>query len=63
MLNCIYHISGKMEVVDNACKEKMLASGEWFDHPNKAKDYREKKDEKELRNKSKHSKSKTREKE
>jgi hypothetical protein len=35
MLWCVYHKSLPMRVVDAAGFEKHLASGEWFDHPNK----------------------------
>lgn len=41
MLNCVYHFTGDMQVVDNDDKDKLLESGAWFDHPNKAKAYRE----------------------
>lgn len=41
MLNCIYHFTGDIQVVDNDDRDKMIATGAWFDHPNKAKAYRE----------------------
>ena len=40
MLNCVYHPIDKMRVVDNAEREKLLASGVWFDSPLDAKNYR-----------------------
>lgn len=42
MLNCVYHFNGDMQVVDNDEKDKMIATGAWFDHPSKARDYGEK---------------------
>lgn len=42
MLNCVYHPIDEMRVVDDAEKERLLASGVWFDHPMKAQEYREK---------------------
>ena len=30
-----------MQVVEDDEKERLLASGAWFDHPNKAKNYKE----------------------
>lgn len=39
MLHCIYHFTGDMQVVDNYEKDILLATGEWFDHPTKAKEY------------------------
>ena len=41
MLNCVYHFSGDMQVVDNDEKDKMMATGAWFDHPLKAKAYKD----------------------
>ena len=41
MLNCIYHFTGNIEVVEDEEMEAMLATGAWFDHPSKAKAYRE----------------------
>ena len=40
MLNCVYHFNGDMQVVDDDAKGIMMASGAWFDHPNKAKEYK-----------------------
>lgn len=37
MLNCVYHAKDDMRVVEDDEKEKLIASGEWFDHPNLAK--------------------------
>jgi len=42
MLNCVYHPIDSMRVVDNEERERLLASGVWFDSPVKAKAYREK---------------------
>jgi hypothetical protein len=39
--SCLYHRSQPMKVIeeDNEAEYKrLLASGEWFDHPNKAKE-------------------------
>lgn len=41
MLNCVYHVLGDMQVVDNDESDRLLATGFWFDHPNKAKEARE----------------------
>ena len=41
MLNCVYHFSGDMQVVDDDDKEKMIKTGAWFDHPLKAKAYQD----------------------
>lgn len=40
MLHCIYHPVHDMEVVEDEEKERKLATGEWFDHPLKAKELR-----------------------
>lgn len=37
MLNCIYHIDGHIEVVEEDEIDSFLARGVWFDHPLKAK--------------------------
>lgn len=37
MLNCVYHPIDDMRVVDNEEREKLLASGFWFDSPLDAK--------------------------
>ncbi len=42
MLNCIYHPTEKMRVVDDVEYEKLLATGLWFKHPNEAKEVRAK---------------------
>lgn len=42
MLNCVYHPVEEMQVVDDAERDRLLATGVWFDHPNKAKAMREK---------------------
>ena len=43
MLNCIYHPTLEMQVVEDDEKERFLATGVWFAHPNEAlkmrKDY------------------------
>lgn len=36
--NCVYHPILKMRVVSDEEKARLLATGEWFDHPNKAKE-------------------------
>lgn len=42
MLNCIYHPVDDMRIVDNEERERLLASGFWFDSPVEAKAAREK---------------------
>ena len=42
MLNCVYHPIDDMRVVENEERERLLASGFWFDSPAKAKAAREK---------------------
>jgi hypothetical protein len=42
MLNCVYHPIDEMRVVDDVEKERLIATGVWFDHPLKAKALREK---------------------
>ena len=42
MLNCVYHPIDDMRVVDNEEREKLLASGAWFDSPLEAKALRDK---------------------
>lgn len=42
MLNCVYHPIDSMRVVDNEDRQKLLASGFWFDSPDEAKKSREK---------------------
>jgi hypothetical protein len=42
MLNCVYHPIDPMRLVDNDERDKLLATGVWFDHPTKAKEMREK---------------------
>ncbi|HXK00706.1 MAG TPA: hypothetical protein VNF93_02330 [Buchnera sp. (in: enterobacteria)] len=42
MINCIYHPVYPMRVVDDEEYEKLLATKEWFKHPNEAKQVREK---------------------
>lgn len=42
MISCAYHPFDEMQVVEDEELEKMIASGEWFRHPNEAKAAREK---------------------
>lgn len=42
MISCAYHPFDDMIVVDDEELEKLVASGEWFRHPNDAKAAREK---------------------
>lgn len=42
MLNCVYHPIDDMRVVDNEERNRLLASGSWFDSPAEAKQLREK---------------------
>ena len=37
MLNCVYHAVDEMRVVNNDEREKLLATGVWFDSPGEAK--------------------------
>jgi hypothetical protein len=39
-LACIYHPFQEMKVVSFEERDKLVASGEWFDHPTKAKQER-----------------------
>lgn len=48
-LQCIYHRNGKMEVVEGDVAERMISSGEWYDHPLKAKKAKENKHEEQIR--------------
>jgi hypothetical protein len=41
MLNCIYHPTNDMRVVEDDEYETLLATGVWFKHPNEAKKVRE----------------------
>jgi hypothetical protein len=41
MLNCVYHPVDEMRVVDDEERQRLLATGYWFDHPNAAKQKRE----------------------
>lgn len=41
MLHCLYHPIDDPRVVDNEEREKLLATGVWFDHPQEAIAYRE----------------------
>ena len=40
MINCIYHPVYPMRVVNDEEYEELLAGGEWFKHPNEAKNVR-----------------------
>lgn len=42
MLTCVYHPVNGMRVVEDEESIDLLASGVWFDHPNKAKEMRAK---------------------
>jgi len=42
MLHCVYHPTLEMQVVEDEEKDKLIASGVWFMHPNEAKEMREK---------------------
>lgn len=42
MLNCVYHPIDDMRVVENEERERLLASGFWFDTPTEAQAVREK---------------------
>jgi hypothetical protein len=57
MLHCIYHPIEKMRIVDNDEREKMLASGVWFDSPKDAEEMR-KQNERIILNEPKHRKQK-----
>lgn len=57
MLNCIYHPVDEMRVVDNDEREKLLATGVWFDSPAEAMALR-KKHENEILNEQKPKKQK-----
>lgn len=41
MLNCVYHPVDQMRVVDDAERDRLVATGYWFNHPNEAKQKRE----------------------
>jgi len=40
MLCCVYHPTDNMRVVDDVERDKLLASGAWFNTPNEAKQMR-----------------------
>ncbi len=40
MLTCVHHPIDAMRVVEADEAERLLATGVWFDCPNKAKEYR-----------------------
>lgn len=42
MLTCVFHPIDDMQVVEQDVADKMIASGIWFDHPQEAKEYRNK---------------------
>lgn len=49
MISCIYHAEKEMRVVEDDEYERLLATGEWFKHPNdvlkkEIKDERQKRD-------------------
>jgi hypothetical protein len=41
MLTCVFHPINKFQVVEDDEAERLLASGVWFDSPDKANRYRE----------------------
>jgi len=45
MINCIYHSTLAMIVVDDDEYERLLKTGEWFKHPKDAEKAKEQKDE------------------
>ena len=45
MLNCVFHPIDDMRVVDDEERERLLATGSWFDSPLKAKALRDKHEE------------------
>ncbi len=42
MLTCVYHPIDSRRIVEEDEAQRLIASGVWFDDPNKAKLYREK---------------------
>lgn len=48
MLHCIYHFDGNMELVNDEEKDRMLATGTWFDHILKAREHKKMLEQKEL---------------
>lgn len=46
MLNCIYHPTKEMRVVEDDEYQSLLSSGEWFKSPKEAKEKKEKSHEK-----------------
>jgi len=42
MLTCVFHPIDAMRVVEEDEAEKLMASGVWFDSPQKAQQYRDK---------------------
>ena len=42
MLNCVYHPIDSMRVVEDEERERLLASGFWYDSPDEARNAREK---------------------
>ena len=57
MLNCVYHPIDDMRVVDDMERERLVASGFWFDSPKDAKAFRSKV-EKDVKDESKPKKAK-----
>lgn len=50
--SCIYHRDQPMRVIEQDNEDeyiRLLSSGEWFDHPNKAKEYKEMNHEEQIR--------------
>jgi hypothetical protein len=40
MINCVYHPTEKMRVVDDSERDRLVETGVWFNHPNQAKQLR-----------------------
>jgi hypothetical protein len=51
-LACVYHASQPFRVVEDAIAEEMVASGEWFRHPNDVNKQKEISHEKPIQRKS-----------
>ena len=45
MLTCVFHPIDAMRIVEDDEAERLMASGGWFDSPNKAQAYRAKVEE------------------
>ncbi len=51
-LNCVYHKTQSFRVVEDEIADEMVASGEWFRHPNDVNKQKEITHEKPIRRKS-----------